>query len=115
MGTKIYWKIKLIIWLNIIIWLFTLTAGIWIVFLIIAWKYSTRKLEIHDECILIRHWIITKTREEIPYTKINWVDSENTFWLAHLVIRTGNDKPTVFTYIEKHEEVISEIKKHISK
>ena len=49
----------------------------------------------------------------MPYYKINSVDTENTLWFVNLVIRTWNDKPTIFKYIEKHNEVVAEIKKHI--
>ncbi len=111
---KIYKKIGIIMFFQILLGIILLPAyGIWIIFLCAARKTSTRKLEIHKDCVVIRHWIITKRREEMPYYKINSVDTENTLWFVNLVIRTWNDKPTIFKYIEKHNEVVAEIKKHI--
>lgn len=113
---KVYWVMSIIIIVNIILGILTLILyWIWIIFLIGAWKYAKWKLEIHDDCVIIKHGIITQKREEIPYYKINSVDTENTLWFVNLVIRTWNDKPTVFKYISHHNEVVEEIKKHIKK
>jgi len=113
-SVKIYKKIGIIIFFQILFGIILLPAyGIWIIFLCVARKTSTRKLEIHKDCVVIKHGIITHRKEEIPYYKINSVDIENTLWFVNLVIRTWNDKPTIFKYIEKHDEVVAEIKKHI--
>lgn len=113
---KIYKKLNIIIIFWVLLWIIFLPAWwIWIIFLCIARAKGTRKLEIHDDCVIIRHGIITQKREEIPYYKINSVDTENTLWFVNLVIRTWNDKPTVFKYISHHNEVVEEIKKHIKK
>ena len=88
-------------------------AYIWFFLLFIAINNFTWSLELHKDHLTIKHWLIVKKKEEIPYNKINSVDTTNTLWMVDLNIFVWNDKPTKFRIIEKSNEVVENIRKHI--
>jgi len=94
------------------LWIVGCVAYVWIIFICVAICQHCKKLEVHKDCLVYRHWVFVKAREEIPYKKINSVDSTS-FIFSDLIIRTWNDKPTIFKYIENKDEVIWTIKKMI--
>ncbi len=109
---KTYWVESRIIYVARIFWILWIFVYLWIVLICYAIILQCRKLEIHKDCIVYKHWVFVKKREEIPYKKINSVDS-STFIVSDLIIRTWNDKPVIFKYIEKKNEVVALIKKMI--
>ena len=84
--------------------------GLWAI--ITAIEQHFIKLELYNDRIVYKRWIIVKRRDEIPYKKINSVDSK-IFILDDLILRTWNDKPVIFKNLGNCKEAIKLIKEKI--
>ena len=91
-----------------------LTVIFWIPFICYAISYHCKKLEVHNDRVVFRHGVFIKKSEDIPYKKINSVDTSK-FMFDDLILRTWNDKPTVFKNISHCSEVADLIKERINR
>lgn len=103
-------------WFLFLLWilaLFLMPIYIGIFFACIAIIYHCQKIEIHKDHLVYKHWVFVKRREEIPYKKINSVDTKS-FIFDDLIIRTWNDKPTIFKNVDECSKIVSIIKEKIN-
>ncbi len=103
----------------VIMWIFWIlltlfTVVLWIPFICIAISYHCKKLEVHNDRVIFKHGVFVKKSEEIPYKKINSVDTSK-FMFDDLILRTWNDKPTIFKNISRCSEVEALIKERINR
>lgn len=98
------------LWIAAII---TFPIYIWIIFVCVAIIYHCQKIEIHKDHLVYKHWVFVKRKEEIPFKKINSVDTKS-FIFDDLVIRTWNDKPTIFKNVEECRKIVDIIKERIN-
>ena len=90
------------------------TIIFWIPFIFVALSFHCKKLEIHKDRVVYKHWVFVKKSEEIPYKKINSVDTKK-FIFDDLILRTWNDKPIIFYNIWNCNEVENLIRERINR
>lgn len=113
---KVYGASSSFLFLMWLCWIL-LTLGtmiLWIPFICRAISYHCKKLEIHNDRVIFKHWVFVKKSEEMPYKKINSVDTRK-FIFDDLILRTWNDKPTIFKNIWNCNEVENLIKERINR
>ena len=72
--------------------------------ILIVWKNGIR----------IENWILVRNKKEIPYDKINTINTHSAFWLWTLEILTGNDSVTRYKFLDKYEEAENLIKERMN-
>lgn len=101
-----------LIWITLLA--FWLTIIFWIIVVCVTICYHFQKLEIHNDRIIFKYWVFVKKKEEIPYRKINSVNTRK-FIFDDLIIYTWNDKATNIKNIWHCKEIERLIKEKINR